>query len=89
VHGNHLRALVGGRARLIIAVRGAIDWRLRVRKPTDQSRPTLLIVNGIFFVFWKDNCFGGALGMADRLGGASGMAQFISFGFLYGLDLRS
>jgi hypothetical protein len=49
----------------------------------------LLIVNGIFFVFWKDNCFGGALGMADRLGGASGMAQFISFGFLYGLDLRS
>jgi hypothetical protein len=47
-----------------------------------------LIVNGIFFVFWKDNCLGGALGMADRLGGAPGMAQFISFGFLYGLDLR-
>ena len=60
-----------------------------MQKPTDQSRLKPVIVNGIFFVSWEDNRFGGALGMADRLGGAPGMARFISFGFLYGLDLRS
>ena len=56
-------------------------------KPTDQSRPKPLIVNGIFFISWEDNRFGGALGMADCLGGAPGTARFISFVFLYGLVL--
>jgi len=38
VHGKHLGALIIGGARLIIAVGGAVDWRSRVQKPTDQSR---------------------------------------------------
>jgi hypothetical protein len=42
-----------------------------------------------FFVLWEDNRFGGALGMTDRLGGTPGTARIISFGFRYGLDLRS
>jgi len=42
-----------------------------------------------FFVSWEDHRFGGALGMADCLGGAPGPVRLISLGFLYGLVLRS
>jgi len=56
--------------------------------PTDQFWPKPLKVHGIlsFFVFWKDNRFGRALGVPYCLGGAQ---HGLSLGLFYGSDLRS
>jgi len=71
--GKHLRALIE-EAGLIIAIGGAVDWRSRVQKPTDQSRPKPLILccesdeiseNLVlsFFVSEENNRFRGAPGL--------------------------